>query len=133
MKEQKSLNKRECLRCAYTWWPRQLKAPRRCARCKTPYWNRPRRTGAQTAARMGKKPSSLVALNIGDSSAITPIEPLVSTPPPKPEPDRSFAKALTVLHQMKSTGATWAQMAERLRQEFDVQLDKDQVKGLVRQ
>ena len=133
MKEQKSLNKRECLRCAYTWWPRQLKAPRRCARCKTPYWNQPRRKGAQSATGTGKHAPTPAAHNIGDLSAVRPMESSVSTPPPKPEPDRSFAKAMAVLQQMKRSGATWAQMAERLRQEFDVQLDKDQVKGLVRQ
>jgi len=33
---------------------------------------------------------------------------------------------------MKTDGASWAQMVERLKQEFNVQLDKDQVKGLVR-
>lgn len=132
MKERNTLLERHCFRCSYTWWPRKPKAPCRCARCKSPYWNRPRLKGAQNAASMGKKPSPLASPNIGESSASTPVQPLVPTPPPKPEPDRSFAKALAVLHQMKSTGATWAQMAERLRQEFDVQLDKDQVKGLVR-
>ncbi len=132
MKEQNTLYARHCFRCSYTWWPRQRKSPRRCARCKSPYWNRPRRKGVQNAASMDKKLSSLACSNIGSLSS-TPVQSLVPTPPPNPEPDRSFANALAVLRQMKTEKATWAEMAERLRQEFNVQLDKDQVKGLVRQ
>ncbi|CAI4033494.1 hypothetical protein DNFV4_03930 [Nitrospira tepida] len=43
-----------------------------------------------------------------------------------------MARALEVLKQMKATGTSWAHMAERLQQEFGVQLDKDQLKALVR-
>lgn len=131
--ERKTLFERHCFRCLYTWWPRKPKPPCRCARCKSPYWNRPRLKGVQNVGEVVKKPSSIASPKTGSAVASTSVPTATPAPPPKPEPDRSFAKALTVLHQMKSTGATWAQMAERLRQDFDVQLDKDQVKGLVRQ
>ncbi len=49
-----------------------------------------------------------------------------------PEPDRSFVRALEVLKQMKASGASRAHMAECIRDEFGVQLDKDQLKALVR-
>lgn len=132
MKERNSLFERHCLRCLYTWWPRKPKPPCRCARCKSPYWNRPRRKGVQTGGEIVKQPSPLVSPDTGSAIASTSVQSPIPVPPPKPEPDRSFAKALVVLQQMKTTGATWAQMAERLKQEFNVQLDKDQVKGLVR-
>ena len=44
----------------------------------------------------------------------------------------SLAKALEMLKDMKATGRTWAEMAERVQKEFGAQLDKDQLKALVR-
>jgi len=40
-----SLPTLKCLRCGYTWFPRQQEPPKVCASktCKSPYWNRPRR------------------------------------------------------------------------------------------
>jgi hypothetical protein len=46
--------------------------------------------------------------------------------------DRSFAKALAVLRDMKKAGKTWQEMGERLKQDFGTSLDKDQLKALVR-
>lgn len=46
--------------------------------------------------------------------------------------DRSLAKALNVLKEMKTTGRTWQEMAERVEREFGTRLDKDQLKALVR-
>jgi hypothetical protein len=46
--------------------------------------------------------------------------------------DRSLAKALKVLKDMKAAGRTWQEMAERMEREFDVALEKDQLKALVR-
>jgi hypothetical protein len=47
-------------------------------------------------------------------------------------PDLSFRKALEVLKHMKASGASWAQMADRVLRDYGVPLDKDQLKGLVR-
>jgi hypothetical protein len=46
--------------------------------------------------------------------------------------DRSLSKALEVLKDMKAAGRTWAEMAETVKTEFGAQLDKDQLKALVR-
>jgi hypothetical protein len=46
--------------------------------------------------------------------------------------DRSLSKALEVLKDMKAAGRTWAEMAETVKTEFGTQLDKDQLKALVR-
>lgn len=46
--------------------------------------------------------------------------------------DRSLSKALEVLKDMKAAGQTWAEMAETVKTEFGTQLDKDQLKALVR-
>jgi hypothetical protein len=46
--------------------------------------------------------------------------------------DRSLAKALVVLKEMKASGRTWQEMAERVEREFGTRLDKDQLKALVR-
>lgn len=48
------------------------------------------------------------------------------------EADRSLAKALTVLKEMKAAGKTWQEMSERMEQDFGTKLDKDQLKALVR-
>jgi len=46
--------------------------------------------------------------------------------------DRSLAKALTVLKEMKAAGRTWQEMGERMEREFGASLEKDQLKALVR-
>ena len=46
--------------------------------------------------------------------------------------DRSLAKALTVLKDMKAAGRTWQEMAARVEREFGTKLDKEQLKALVR-
>ena len=46
--------------------------------------------------------------------------------------DRSLAKALNVLKEMKAAGRTWQEMGERMEREFGASLEKDQLKALVR-
>jgi hypothetical protein len=46
--------------------------------------------------------------------------------------DRSLAKALHVLKEMKAAGRTWQEMGERMELEFGASLEKDQLKALVR-
>ena len=46
--------------------------------------------------------------------------------------DRSLAKALAVLKEMKAARRTWQEMVERVEREFGTKLDKDQLKALVR-
>jgi hypothetical protein len=46
--------------------------------------------------------------------------------------DRSLAKALHVLKEMKAAGMTWQEMGERMEREFGAILEKDQLKALVR-
>lgn len=46
--------------------------------------------------------------------------------------DRSLAKALAVLKDMKAAGRTWQEMAGRVEREFGTKLDKEQLKALVR-
>jgi len=47
--------------------------------------------------------------------------------------NRSLAKALAVLKDMKAAGRTWNEMAERVEREFETKLDKEQLKALVRE
>ena len=46
--------------------------------------------------------------------------------------DRSLAKALNVLKEMKAAGRTWQEMGDRMEREFGASLEKDQLKALVR-
>jgi hypothetical protein len=46
--------------------------------------------------------------------------------------DRSLAKALNVLKEMKADGRTWQEMGARMEREFGASLEKDQLKALVR-
>jgi len=48
------------------------------------------------------------------------------------EDNCSLSNALEVLKEMKAAGRTWAEMAERVQTDFGTQLDKDQLKALVR-
>jgi len=45
--------------------------------------------------------------------------------------DRSLAKALNVLKEMKAAGRTWQEMGARMEREFGASLEKDQLKALV--
>lgn len=114
------LTEHVCTRCQYHWWPRQVTTPKRCARCKSPYWNRPRQQ-ALGPSSVRHQPRVSVDLT-GLSETILA----------KLEPDRSMKRAMAVLKEMKQNQTQWAEMLERIRQEFDVELTKDQVKALVR-
>ncbi|NWF73516.1 MAG: hypothetical protein HXY51_10825 [Nitrospirae bacterium] len=46
--------------------------------------------------------------------------------------DRSLAKALHVLKEMKGAGRTWQEMGDRMEREFGASLEKEQLKALVR-
>ena len=46
--------------------------------------------------------------------------------------NRSLAKALHVLKEMKAAGRTWQEMGARMEREFGASLEKDQLKALVR-
>ena len=120
----KTLPQRQCLRCTYTWWPRQSKPPRRCARCKSPYWNRPRRKSATVTPVTAAHSPSIVAKDTPST--------LSSSPAPKSGPDQSALRLFTVLKEMKANNVPWAERLERVRQEFGVELTKDQVKTLGR-
>lgn len=121
MKERASLRQCECLRCGNQWWPRQPQQPRRCAACKSQYWNRPRKRGMIMIREPGKRPHRIA------SSALH-----VPAPAPTPSPDQSASRLFTVLKEMKGNNVPWAEILERVRQEFGVELTKDQVKTLVR-
>lgn len=34
------MNKCECKRCSWKWYPRGEKTPRECPKCKSYYWNK---------------------------------------------------------------------------------------------
>ncbi len=36
------IQRQQCTRCGYTWYPRTPKLPIKCARCGSPYWNKPK-------------------------------------------------------------------------------------------
>jgi len=44
----------------------------------------------------------------------------------------SFAKALEILRGLKAMGRSWTDMGHELQRQCGVQLDKDQLKALVR-
>ncbi|CBK43228.1 protein of unknown function [Nitrospira defluvii] len=56
----------------------------------------------------------------------------VSPPTPTPSPDQSASRLFTVLKELKANNVPWAEILERVRHEFGVELTKDQVKTLVR-
>jgi hypothetical protein len=51
---------------------------------------------------------------------------------PEPAQDRSLAKAVAVVKEMKTAGLSWQEMTERVEREFGVRLEKEQLKALVR-
>ncbi len=123
--KRKTLPQRQCLRCTYTWWPRQSKLPRRCARCRSPYWNRPRKKKPQVVTSNSQHSPSPVAKDTRMSTD-------APSPAPKSGPDQSAQRLFTVLKEMKANNVPWAERLERVRQEFGVELTKDQVKTLGR-
>lgn len=123
-----------CLRCGNQWWPRQLQPPRRCAKCKSPYWSSARQEkpekrrggmGPYFLKRRGAEAIEMVKNQLKASLGV-----LANDTPN--QQDRSLSKALEVLKDMKAAGQTWAEMAETVKTEFGTQLDKDQLKALVR-
>jgi len=120
-----------CLRCGNPWWPRQLQPPRRCAKCKSPYWSLVRKE----KKRLGIRP---YVLQRRQADVVQEVRDRLTTllqngeGEPTECEDRSLAKALKVLKDMKAAGRTWAEMAETVKTEFRTQLDRDQLKALVR-
>ena len=117
------LAQRTCLRCGKSWWPRAQNKPKRCPGCKNPYWDQPRREREPPTPRtyeaLTKALQEKVARKLGMSVM-------------KQRQDHSLAKALAVLKEMKADGRTWQDMTERVEREFEVRLDKEQLKALVR-
>ena len=125
------LRQQLCHRCGKAWWPRRPKKPARCPGCKSPYWDRPRRlkhpiTPLKEPVNQGALAKSLcrkMARTLGRGNG---------DEQRKDTEDRSLAKALNVLKEMKAAGRTWQEMGERMEQEFGASLEKDQLKALVR-
>lgn len=120
-----------CLRCGNFWWPRGLNKPQRCAKCKSPYWSCPRTEKKRT----GIRPDFLERPNKEQLDAIRDqleASLRVERRTTEQEPDRTLGRALRILKEMKNAGRTWAEMADRIQGEFGAQLDKDQLKALVR-
>jgi len=124
-----ALRQHVCHRCGKAWWPRRPNKPARCPGCKSPYWDRPRRLKhpimpLKEPVNQGALTKSLcrkMARTLGGGSEHG-----------KDTDDRSLAKALNVLKEMKAAGRTWQEMGERMEQEFGASLEKDQLKALVR-
>ena len=125
------LRQQVCHRCGKAWWPRRPKKPARCPGCKSPYWDRPRRLKhpimplkepvnqmALTKA-LGRKMARTLGRGNGNEHGIG-------------TEDRSLAQALHVLKEMKAAGRTWQEMGARMEREFGANLEKDQLKALVR-
>ena len=127
--ETKTLQRQNCQRCGKTWWPRQSTKPARCPRCKSPYWDKQRRIkGAIAPLKEGVSKEAIArAVAQGLHKAFATDETAG-----KEAADRSLAKALMVLKEMKTTGKTWQEMSECMEQDFGTKLDKDQLKALVR-
>jgi DNA-directed RNA polymerase subunit RPC12/RpoP len=125
----KALQRQTCQRCGKAWWPRQSTKPARCPSCKSPYWDKPRRMKSAVAPLKEGVTKETVArvLAQGLVKAFR-----TDARDDKETDDRSLAKALTVLKEMKAAGKTWQEMGERMEREFGTRLDKDQLKALVR-
>ena len=123
------LQQQHCQRCGKAWWPRRPQKPVRCPGCKSPYWDKPRRL------RHAVTPSS-ESVNkeaLGNSLGQTLTKAFGGGGDhPRDTEDRSLANALNMLKEMKATGRTWQEMADRLEREFGTTLEKDQLKALVR-
>ena len=123
------LRQQVCHRCGKAWWPRRPNKPARCPGCKSPYWDRPRRLKHPilplkepvNQGALAKPLCQKMARTLGGGSEHG-----------KDTEDRSLAKALNVLKEMKAAGKTWQEMGERMEREFGASLEKDQLKALVR-
>ena len=125
----KTLQRQTCQRCGKTWWPRQSTKPARCPACKSPYWDKQRRIKSPIEPlKVGVTKEAIrraVAQGLQKAFGIDERDG-------KEAVDRSLAKALTVLKDMKAAGKTWQEMSERMERDFGTKLDKDQLKALVR-
>src|SRR5262249_25857691 len=111
------------------WWPRQPTKPLRCPACKSPYWSEPRRPKHGVVPLQEPVNEEAGSGNPRDGVSKTVVR---ADEKRKESDERSFVKALSMLKEMKAAGRTWAEMAERIQTEFGAQLDKDQLKALVR-
>lgn len=116
------LAQRTCLRCGKTWWPRSQSKPKRCPRCKNPYWDLPRREKQPPTPQTFEALTKALQEKVYRKLGIKVIEE---------RQDRSLAKALAVLKEMKASGRTWQEMTERVEREFGAKLEKEQLKALV--
>jgi DNA-directed RNA polymerase subunit RPC12/RpoP len=123
------LRQQRCQRCGKKWWPRQPRKPVRCPGCKSPYWDKPRRLrSAVTRIHESVKIEALATtLEQNLTKAFRQEDDHQ-----RDKEDRSLANALHMLKEMKATGRTWQEMADRLEREFGTTLEKDQLKALVR-
>jgi hypothetical protein len=113
-----TVRQQTCLRCQHAWWPRTPTRTLRCPRCKSPYWDRPRRVGPGSEGNPRIQARAVVASRKEETTGSTPAV--------------SFAAVLTLLKQLKAQGRSWAELAHELQRQYGVQLDKDQVKALIR-
>jgi hypothetical protein len=102
--------------------------PARCPRCKSPYWDKARRIKGAIAPL--KEGVSREAIRRAVAQGLQ--KAFGTDAPNAKEADRSLAKALTVLKEMKAAGKTWQEMSERMERDFGTKLDKDQLKALIR-
>lgn len=115
---QGTLRRQTCLRCRHCWWPRTPTRTLRCPRCKSPYWDRPRRGAVESTQDTRIQGGALVASRKED-----PAETAVAV---------SFAAGLDLLKRLKAEGRSWAELAHELQRQCGVQLEKEQLKALIR-
>lgn len=108
------LRQQYCRRCGYRWLPRQVARPVRCPACKSPYWHRPRKQPREAQEATG-----------------IASEALTGTPGAEAR-GQSLQAALEVMKTMKQAGKSWGEIAEAIASRFEVVLEKDQLKALVR-
>ena len=123
------LRQQVCHRCGKAWWPRRPQKPARCPGCKSPYWDRPRRLKHPIMPLKEPVNQGTLAKSVCRKMARTRGG---GNEHGKDTEDRSLAKALHVLKEMKVAGRTWQEMGERIEREFGASLEKDQLKALVR-
>ena len=123
------LRQQACHRCGKAWWPRRPQKPARCPGCKSPYWDRPRRLKHPIMPLKEPVNQGTLAKALGRKMARTLGR---RSEHEKDLEDRSLAKALHVLKEMKAAGKTWQEMGARMEREFGASLEKDQLKALVR-
>ena len=123
------LRQQVCHRCEKAWWPRRPNKPARCPGCKSPYWDKPRRLKHPIMPVKEPVNQGTLAKALGRKMARTLGR---RSEHEKDIEDRSLAKALHVLKEMKVAGKSWQEMGECMEREFGVSLEKDQLKALVR-